>query len=343
MTFNIKKHKILTIVLDYNDYEKNTEKCLQSLRTQINVMHDILIVDNHSHDDPGEKIAQKFPDIKCIRNDKNLGVAGGRNVGIRYALNHHYDYVFLFDNDALAEPDMLAHLLTATESNPGCGIFGPKIYREDAPEIIWRAGCTSWKWTYLHALHIISKRIFRWAGRPLPKILDTDRGANQVDRGQFDNEEDVDFQIGCAQLIRTEVFHDIGLLDEDFSPYGSEDIDFCARARRSGWRIRYVPQATCRHRAGGSFQDEYERTYYNARHLMLLARKNLSLAYFWLLYLPDFIFLTLPLMMAESILQKKSRRRRALVDAVLWNLYDMKKRGLFIGRRAFSPEHRTDD
>jgi GT2 family glycosyltransferase len=302
-----------------------------------------MVVDNGSDEDPTAILQEKFPGIHVHCSPRNMGVAGGRNVGIRWALEHGYQYVLLLDNDACADRKMISKLIKAADQNSDVGILGPKILREDSPGIILRAGCTSWKWTYLHAGHIILKRIFQWAGKPLPNILDTSRGENQLDAGQFDIEDDVDFQIGCAQLVRAEVFHDIGLLDEDFSPYGSEDIDFCARAKHSGWRIRYVPQATCRHRAGGSFQDEYERAYYNARHLMLLARKDLSPVYFWLLYLPDLVFLTLPLMMAESILQKKSRRRKALFDATLWNLADMKKRGILIGHPAFSPVHRTDD
>ena len=335
-------HQILAVILNRNESDL-IKRCISSLLAQERCGCDILVVDNHSRDEFRGVVEKAFPNVGIYYSRTNRGVAGGRNIGIRHALAKGYPFVLLFDNDAVADRRMLFELVEAADRYPEASILGPKIWYDDRPRVIWRAGCTSWKWTYLHAGFEILKRVLQWFGRTPPGVLDTSRGEGAPDCGQYDQPREVDFQIGCAQLVRSEVFREIGLLDEDFSPYGSEDIDFCARAKRSGWRIRYVPQATCRHRAGGSFQDEYERAYYNARHLMLLARKNLSPVYFWLLYLPDFVLLTIPLMMAESILQKKSKCRKALVDATLWNLADMKKRGVLIGNPAFSPAHKTDD
>jgi GT2 family glycosyltransferase len=294
---------------------------------------DILVIDNHSKQNPTEALQSEFSGVFVTRNSENRGVAEGRNIGIRFALKNKYPYILLFDNDAHADPGMVAFLLTAAEKNPSTGIVGPKILRDDAPQKIWRAGCTSWKLTYLHSGQRIMKRLFQVIGKPLPNLFDTSRGEDQIDRGQFDVEQEVDFQIGCAQLVRTDVFNDVGLLDEEFTPYGSEDIDFCIRAKRSGWRIRYVPNACCRHRVGSSFQDEYQRTYYNTRHILLLARKHLHPAYFWLLYLPDFFCLTLPLMLMESVLQKKKVRRKAIADAINWHLVDIRTRGLLLGQK----------
>lgn len=175
--------------------------------------------------------------------------------------------------------------------------------------------------------------MFRMANKCLPSYLDTGRGAGQYDEGQYDQERNITFQIGCAQLIRTEVFHQVGLLDEEYSPYGSEDIDFCARATKAGWLIRYVPKARCWHRIGGSFLDEYQRTYYNHRNLMLLARKNLTHFYFWLLFIPDFFFLKIPLMIIESIVKKAPQRQKALIDAIIWNLNDVSIRGILIDNK----------
>jgi GT2 family glycosyltransferase len=123
------------------------------------------------------------------------------------------------------------------------------------------------------------------------------------------------------------------MLDEEFSPYGSEDIDFCARVTRAGWKIRYVPKAHCWHRPGGSFRENYERTYFNARNLLLLARKNLSMAYFWLLFLPDFVFVTAPLILINSYVQKQKKRRHAFINAIKWNIKDIDDRGLLLRSR----------
>lgn len=332
MVKSMKINSILAIILNWNELDL-TRRCLRSLLNQKRILCDILVIDNNSDMETFKILLDEFPDVQIKRNPTNLGVSAGRNIGIRYALKKGYEFILLFDNDALAESYMLSHLIETVKSHPEGGIFGPKIYRDDLVNVIWRAGCTSWKWTYLHAGHIILKRIYGWAARSLPRFLDTMRGENQPDAGQYDVEQEVDFQIGCAQLIRTAVFKDVGLLDEEFSPYGSEDIDFCTRVQAASWRIRYVPHARCWHRVGGSFQDEYWRTYYNTRNLLLIARKNLNPIYFWLLYLPDFIILTIPLMLIESTLKKNIQRRKAFIEAILWNLSDIKKRGILIGTR----------
>jgi GT2 family glycosyltransferase len=322
---------LLAVVLNRNEFDL-TVRCIASLKAQT-VALDILVIDNDSLEDSSDALKKQFPEIISVRNHINRGVAGGRNTGIDFAVQNGYRYILFIDNDAFADRVMVAHLFDAAKRNPRAGILGPKILMDGAPQVIWRAGCTSWKWTYLHAGYILSKRIFSLADRPLPKLLDTVRGEDQPDAGQYDVEQDIDFQIGCAQLIRADVFEDVGLLDEEFTPYGSEDIDFCIRSKRSGWKIRYVPTACCWHRVGSSFQDEYQRTYFNTRHILLLARKHLHPVYFWLLYLPDFLCLTLPLMLAESILQKKKQRRKAIVDAIAWHLKDIRTRGILLGKR----------
>ena len=337
---------VLAVVLNWNETDL-TMRCLKSIRNQSIGDIDIFLVDNNSAKDPKKTFLDEFPELKFRRTISNIGVAGGRNIGIRYALKKGYEWVLLLDNDATIEPDMLSHIIDAARHDPHVGIFGPKILLNESPNIVWRAGCTSWKWTYLHAFFAILKRLYAKRGKPIPILFDTLRGENHIDDGRFDTEQDVDFQIGCAQVIRAKVFSDIGLLDEEYSPYGSEDIDFCARASSFGWRIRYVPKARCWHRATGSLQDEYLRNYYNTRNIVLLARKNLTPLYFYFLYLPDFLFFQLPLIMTESILQRKHKRFQAIVNAIFWNMADMKKRGIMIEAMQAGlkspPPHKTND
>lgn len=323
---------ILIVVLNWNELEL-TLRCIRSLIAQEKINPDILIVDNNSDVDPSERIVSEFPNIKVIRNKENYGVAGGRNTGIQFAIENKYKYILLFDNDAYADSRMLMNLLSAAKLNPDAGILGPKILIDGKTNVIWRAGCTSWKWTYLHAGFEILNRVFQIINKPLPPFLDTKRGENQPDKGQYDEECDTAFQIGCAQFIRIDVFLKAGLLDEEFSPYGAEDIEFCARSAQAGFRILYVPRAICWHRIGSSFSEPYNRTYYNSRHLILLARKRLSCFYFWCLFVPDFILLTVPLILLQSFIRKEPKRRKALIDAMRWNFKDIKKRGVFFTKK----------
>jgi len=224
---------------------------------------------------------------------------------------------------------MLKYLFDAAGNFPGVGILGPKIYIDGKNSAIWRAGCTSWKWTYLHAGSKIFNRFFNLFNIKIPKILDTKRAEGVKDEGQYQKVQEIDFQIGCAQLIRTEVFRDIGILDEEFAPYGSEDIDFCARAKRAGWKIYYIPGAVCWHEVRGSFNEGYERTFYNAKNIILLARKNLTHLYL-LLFILDFFILTVPLVIGECLIQKQKMRMKAFINAILWNIKDIHNRGIII-------------
>jgi GT2 family glycosyltransferase len=325
-----RKHKILTVILNYNDYEKNTEKCLLSLQGQYDVDQTIMVIDNGSDSNPIDRIRQEFPGTRYIRNGKNLGVAGGRNIGILYALKNNYDYVLIFDNDAVADRHMLSQLEKVAERDNSVGICGPKILERENTTRIYRAGCTHWKLTYLHCVTEIIRRLFRTAGWALPDAFDTIRGMGKEDKGQFDTARHIDFQLGAAALIRCQVFRKAGILDEQFNPYGSEDIDFCERTRKAGWKIGYVPQAICWHPAEGHDPDSYDRCFQNTKNIIILARKHLSIIYFWLIFIPDFSMLTIPLMLGECLIRKWYQRKRAILDAIKWNLNDIRTRGIFL-------------
>jgi len=321
--------KVLAIVLNWNELEL-TCRCISSLLNQNKACLDLLLIDNNSKKDPSFFLKRTFPTITVVRNSENLGVAGGRNVGINYALENHYEFVLIFDNDAWAQANMLNSLLEAANKYEDTAIFGPKILLEKQPQTIWRAGCSSWKWTYLHAGHQIVSHFFKLLGIPIPKILDTARGEGRTSKGQYDHIEEISFQFGGAQLVRTKMFKEVGLLDVDFSPYGSEDIDFCVRVKKNDWKIRYIPDAVCWHRVGSSFNDDYYRSFYNSRNIILLARKHLTLQYFLFLFVPDFIFLTIPLVTMESLLKGKKKRLKGFFDAIAWNYRDSCKRQLFL-------------
>ena len=110
--------KILTIIVTYNGLQWY-ERCLGSLlRSTIPV--DIMVVDNASQDGSADWIAEHYPEINLIRSDKNLGFGQANNIGMRYALDNGYDYVFLLNQDAwLHTNDCIERLVQATENHPG--------------------------------------------------------------------------------------------------------------------------------------------------------------------------------------------------------------------------------
>jgi len=242
--------RVLVIVLCYNGVEL-TLACLGSLRQQEYEQADILVVDNASQDNTPASVQARFPQVQVIETGANLGFAAGNNIGLRYALDHGYDYAMLLNNDTEVAPDMLSVLIAAGMQDPTTGALGPKIYYHDRPQTLWSAG------------GIIDWRRGGWS------LM---RGIDSVDTGQFDTLADVDFVTGCALLVRRSTIERVGMLDERFGMY-YEETEWCVRVARAGWRIVCVPGARLWHKIHTDSQDRSPRiTYYMARNRLLFLR-----------------------------------------------------------------------
>jgi hypothetical protein len=194
----------------------------------------ILVVDNASSDDSVASIRREFPSVEVIVNALNLRFAGGNNVGIRHALQKGTEYVLLLNNDTTVDPEFLTELVKRAEGDPAIGMVGAKIYYYSDPGRIWFAG----------------GRIEWWKGW-ISHI-----GLRESDHGQHDTSADVDYITGCCLLVKRSVIDKTGMLDERFFMYG-EDVDWCLRAQRAGFRLLYEPRAKVWHKlsvsSGGHF------------------------------------------------------------------------------------------
>lgn len=109
--------KILTIIVTYNGAQWYN-RCFGSLQ-RLTIPVDIMVVDNASQDGTADWIAAHYPEINLIRSDKNLGFGQANNIGMRYALDNGYDYVFLLNQDAwLHTNDCIERLVQAAENHP---------------------------------------------------------------------------------------------------------------------------------------------------------------------------------------------------------------------------------
>jgi GT2 family glycosyltransferase len=216
--------KVAIILLNLNGYD-DTRDCLQSLDKVHYTNFNVIVVDNGSTDGSGLRIEREFPHARVLHNKKNLGFAGGNNVGIEYALRQQAAYVLLLNNDTIVDPAFLSQLVECGEADPGIGILGPKIFYASEPTRIWYAGgCVHYR-----------------VGKC------SHRGENQVDNGQFSDIEETPFVTGCALLIKSTVLQDIGLLDSRLFIYW-EDSDYCMRAQKAGYRCTFVPNALVWHK-----------------------------------------------------------------------------------------------
>jgi GT2 family glycosyltransferase len=238
------------IILNWNGGE-DTLACLNSLSRLDYPARRVLLVDNGSGDDSLAQVRARFADVTVIENGRNLGYAGGNNVGLRWALAQKLDYALLLNNDTEVAPDALQRLVAAAEAAPGCGAAGPTIYYWASPERIWSAG----------------GQVDRRKGTTRMLHL------NEAEAGQLgQNPQRTDFVTGCALLIKRAALERTGLLDERFFAY-YEEAEWCVRAARAGFGTWQVPAAHIWHKIPLDARDSSPRVhYYMTRNRLLFAR-----------------------------------------------------------------------
>lgn len=211
--------KVSVVIPTYNSWV-TLQEALISLGKQTLKPIEVIVVNNGSTDKTPEILPKKFPWVKLINLDKNTGVTGGRNTGIK-ALEKHVNMVLFFDHDMVADKRMLENLVALLNSNDQYGITTPKICYLKQPHLIWAAGTN----------------INLWTGQVLF------RGGE--DLGQYDRVETV--QVApAAMLVKKAVVNKLKNFDERyFATY--EDTDFCFRAKKMGWSTVYTPYALAYH------------------------------------------------------------------------------------------------
>jgi len=209
---------ISVVVLNWNGRQV-VETCLQSLQEQTYQPLEIIVVDNASTDDSVEWVRQKFPQVKLIVTERNLGFGGGNNVGIQASLGR---YLMMLNNDTRLNPTCIEELRRAIEADKNYGACASKILLEFEDNLIDAAGIVV-----------------------CPDGLSIGRG--RLEKGErYDEEVEVFFASDCACLYRREMLEDIGLYDEDFFAYADE-TDMGWRAQLGGWKCIYNPKAVVYH------------------------------------------------------------------------------------------------
>jgi GT2 family glycosyltransferase len=172
-------------------------------------------------------------------------------------MKNGYEFVALFNNDAVADKNWLKNLLGAAQKHSKAGIVTGKFMRSDKKHIDSTADMLS---------------IY---GLPFP------RGRNELDTGQYDNGEYIFGATGGASLYRMSMFYKIGLFDEDFFAY-FEDVDISFRAQSAGWKVYYEPTAVAYHKIGAtsSKMGSFPR-YHSVKNLILLYNRNMPGLLFW--------------------------------------------------------------
>ena len=245
------------ITINYNGL-KDTCELIDSITFADDI--EVIVVDNASKEDEASIIASRYPQVKVIRSDKNLGFAGGNNLGIKAARGK---YLFFINNDTIVRWKMedgrwkmfYQPLIDRLESSPEIGIVCPKIRFAWDNNPIQFAGYT-----------------------PLSRFTMRNHsiGFGEEDMGQYDIAHTTPYAHGAAMMVKREAIDKVGLMPECYFLY-YEELDWSMMFTRAGYRIWYDPACTIFHKESqATGQNSPLKTYYLTRNRLLFVKRNIQ-------------------------------------------------------------------
>ncbi len=215
------------------------KNCLDSIYSHApEANFEVIVVDNNSADNSVQVVRQNWPVVNVIVNPENRGYVAANNQGIQASRGR---YVLSLNNDTVIDEGTLDGLISFMDNHPDVGVCGPKVLNQDGTlqrQCRRSFPTISSSLSYFFRLH----RFFpknKYFGRYLMTHLDDETTA------------EVDSVSGCCMMVRREVVDRIGALDENFIMYG-DDLDWCYRIKRSGWKVCYVSDVRIVHLGGQS-------------------------------------------------------------------------------------------
>ncbi|HDH01319.1 MAG TPA: glycosyltransferase family 2 protein [Nitrospirae bacterium] len=248
----------ISVIIPNLDGINYLPKCLSSLQSQTFKKFDVIIVDNGSTDNSVDLVKKEYNWVRLIELSENFGFSAACNTGIMASRGR---YVAVLNNDTEVVPQWLEELHRSIERDKKIGMVASKILLSLETREIDSAGMLIY-----------------------PDGIGRQRGRGEIDKGQFDHEEETLFPHGCAAMYRMEMLKEVGLFDEDFFAY-CEDTDLGLRGRLAGWKAVVAPGAVVHHKYSAT-AGKYSsfKAMYIERNRFWVAVKNFPLT--WLLRMP---------------------------------------------------------
>lgn len=234
------------------------EECLRSLAAiRDEASFEVIVVDNGSKDGSADAVRERHNWVRLIALEENRGFCGGHNLAIRERKGKH---VFLLNSDATVHPGAIEALLAFADSQPEAGILGPRILNPDGS---LQLSCR----TFPRPIAALFRNTV------LGRLFPNSRFVREYLMQDWDHssERDVDWVSGAAMFVSQDVIERVGVLDEAFFMY-CEDVDWCYRAHKAGFRVVYVPTAVVTHAIGKSTDQAANR---------MILRFHRSMLYFY--------------------------------------------------------------
>ena len=255
---------VVIITLNYNQ-SKMTMDCVDSILKSTYNNYKLIVVDNGSNEEEYSYLLKHIDSSVLVKRiDKNCGYVGGVNYGLSKGEKLNPDYFMIMNNDTILDINAITSLVKSCERHDNKAIVSGKVYHFDDPLRIQTIGGKMKTHKYL--------------------IVDT-QGRNEMDKGQYDQEEERDMIDDIFWLIPSSIYKEIGNYSNHFFLY-AEQGDYARRALKAGFKLIYTPKAKIWHKGsittgdGNKFVPHVN--YWRNKGSIIYRAKHLAKGYFWI-------------------------------------------------------------
>jgi len=301
-------NKVSIITVNYNQTQVTDDLLNSIIKYNTYKETEIIVVDNGSDINSIPYWEEKYSNFIFIRSERNLGFAGGNNLGILSATG---DFLFLVNNDTIFTANLIETLVQTLFINTEVGIISPKLLYFDQPNVLQYVGYTEMNYYTARNSCI---------------------GQYEIDNGQYDSFiGKTAFAHGAAMMVTRAFINKVGLMANIFFLY-YEELDWCDRAKRAGFEIWINTNASIYHKESISVGKKSAlKEYFMNRNRILFIRRNASFVPKMFFFFYFIIFVT-PRNMLSYLKENNFSYSKQLIRAIYWNFTNSVKSN-FLGYR----------
>lgn len=286
---------VSVVILNWNG-QQHLSNFLPSVKAHACADMELVVADNASTDDSVGWLREHHPDVRIIQLEKNYGFAKGYNEALKQVQANYY---VLLNSDVEVTAGWLEPMLKLLESDERIGACQPKIKMYHDKTSFEYAGAAG-GWLDSLGYPFARGRIFDFC---------------EQDLGQYDDTAEVFWASGAALLVRADLYHRLGGLDEFFFAH-QEEIDFCWRLQLAGYKVMVCPDSVVFHVGGGTLPKGNEwKVFLNFRNNLIMLAKNLP--WYQVLWKIPFRFLLDAISAWKSLFEGQGIYFKAILEAHL--------------------------